>query len=111
MKAPKGFGKKYFTFSSILAYAIQSKIHSIAVKTDYLIKHNLIKESEELDENDPPLVELLPNLIDAKPCHCNLIYKLKIFLTIKAHTFIPRCPYYTTYFAFRRSGIHPPYYL
>jgi hypothetical protein len=23
--------------------------------------------------------------------------------------YIPRCPYYTTYFAFRRTGVHPPF--
>jgi hypothetical protein len=22
--------------------------------------------------------------------------------------FIPRCPYYTTFYAFRRTGVHPP---
>jgi len=109
MKSPKGFGKNYFTFSSILAHAVQNIIQTIAIKVDYLIKNNFLKEDEEIDENDPTLSILTTIQINTKACHCNTIYKLKNLLAIKVYTFIARCPYYTTYFAFRRTGIHPPY--
>ena len=29
-------------------------------------------------------------------------------LVVSLFKFIPRCPYYTTCFAFRRTGVHPP---
>ncbi|MBE0514005.1 hypothetical protein [Sulfurimonas sp.] len=50
----------------------------------------------------------LLHLLFLKPCHCNLFFKRKIRLVLLLNHFIPRCPYYTTYFAFRRTGVHPP---
>ncbi len=44
----------------------------------------------------------------SKPCHCNLFFKRKIRLVLLLNHFIPRCPYYATHFAFRRTGVHPP---
>ncbi len=112
MKSPKGFGKNYFTFAAILAYSVQNIIQSLIIKVDYLLKNNSIKENDELDENDPPL-DILTSLcvVNQKPCHCNYSYKLKALLSLKINHFIPRCQYYTTYFAFRRSGIHPPSFI
>ena len=109
MKSPRGFGKNYFTFSAILAHSVQIKLQS-QVSSIYSILHNKIaKEDEELDENDPPC-DVLETLciLNAKPCHCNCFYKLKTKIALLINTYIPRCPYYTTYFAFRRTGVHPP---
>lgn len=44
-----------------------------------------------------------------KACHCNSIFLRKTKLILALNHFIPRCPYYCTYFAFRRTGIHPPF--
>jgi len=44
-------------------------------------------------------------------CHCNAIFQRKTRLILLLNTFIPRCPYYNTYFAFRRTGVHPPIHL
>lgn len=38
----------------------------------------------------------------------NYFLKIKTKLLVSLFKFIPRCPYYTTYFAFRRTGVHPP---
>lgn len=67
MQLLKGFGKKYFTFSAILATSVK------------------------------------------KACHCNCVYNLKTKLALISYKYIPRCPFYTSYFAFRRSGVHPPF--
>jgi len=110
VKSPKGFGKKYFTFASILAYSIHNTIQSIIVKTDYLLQNSPLKESDTQEENDPPSNLLaLVCITHQKPCHCDCVYKLKSKLSLKINHFIPRCPFYTTYFAFRRTGVHPPY--
>ncbi len=52
-------------------------------------------------------IELFKKVVK-KACHCNKIFLRKTRLILMLNHFIPRCPYYCTYFAFRRSGIHPP---
>ena len=111
MKAPRGFGRRYFTFASILAYSVQNSLHSAMIKTDYLLQNSLAQESNEIDENDPPLDILTPLCLRVTPSHCNSFYRLKTIIILKINHFIPRCQYYTTYFAFRRTGVHPPYFI
>ncbi len=53
-------------------------------------------------------VQTVP-LLEQKPCLCNCFYKRKARLVLLLNHFIPRCPYYNTYFAFRRTGVHPPF--
>ena len=109
MRAPKGFGKRYFTLASILAYSIEKKLQNQTVQITSLFTQRLLSENEEVDEDDPPL-DILNCLrtLNAKPCHCNCYYKLRTRIILKINHFIPRCPYYTTWFAFRRTGVHPP---
>jgi len=113
VRSPKGFGKKYFTFASILAHSIHNTIQALSVKTSYLLEYSTAKESDIKEEDDPPFFELLlvTNIAAKKPCHCNCFYRRKIKLILKQYLFIPRCPYYRTYFAFRRTGVHPPLYI
>jgi hypothetical protein len=109
VKSPKGFGRIYFTFASILAHTVQSNLESIMTKINYLPKTEFTIES--LEEYEPPVDLLTLCVISQKPCHCNCFYKLKTYLSLKINLFIPRCPYCTTYFAFRRTGVHPPYFI
>jgi len=112
MKSPKGFGKRYFTFASILAHSVQTTMQSLVISVEYLLKSSFLKESDDIDEEKPPLEILLPLcILNQKPCHCNYFYKLKTRLSLKINHFIPRCPYYTTCFAFRRTGVHPPLFI
>ena len=46
---------------------------------------------------------------NSKPCHCHFFLTIKSKLMVLLNQFIPRCSYYTVCFAFRRSGIHPPF--
>jgi len=50
-------------------------------------------------------------LVPIKACHCNCYFKLKTRLALLLNHYIPRCPFYCTYFAFRRTGVHPPQYI
>lgn len=111
MRSPKGFGKAYFTLASILAHTVETNIQSTIVKIEYLLKNNFFKEESDLEEDDPPLELSTIPIITTKPCYCNYFYKLKTIAVLKINVFIPRCPYYTTYFAFRRTGVHPPYFI
>jgi len=44
-----------------------------------------------------------------KACHCNKIFLRKTKLILALSLFIPKSSYYYTSFAFRRTGIHPPF--
>lgn len=112
MKSPKGFGKNYFTFASILAHSVESKMQNLLIKAEHTLYNKNLKESDECNEDDPPLEELTLCLQqNSKPCHCDCFYKSITKLAVALFKFIPRCPYYTTYFAFRRTGVHPPQYI
>ena len=113
MKLLNGFGKKYFTLCSIQAYAVAPKLHSVitSYKNHLSTKLSLSSEDEkEEDESPPNLQENLVSvfLLNKKPCHCDCVFKRRTAITVALFKFIPRCPYYDTFFAFRRTGVHPP---
>ncbi len=103
----KGFGKNYFTLSAIQAYSANIKLSADASACLAFLSNPLLcKKEKQVDE--PPSLEPFLLLQNGKPCHCNKIFKLKTRLILLLNHFIPRCPYYTTCFAFRRTGVHPP---
>ncbi|QKF80973.1 hypothetical protein [Halarcobacter ebronensis] len=110
MKSPKGFGKKYFSFASILAHSVQIKIENQITIAKKTLRYSTSKDIDELKEDDPPKllnsISVLTKL--NKPYHCDCAFRKKTKLAVSLFKFIPRCPYYTTYFAFRRTGVHPP---
>lgn len=113
MKLLNGFGKKYFTLCSIQAYAVAPKLHGVitSYKNHLSTKLSLSSEDEkEEDESPPNLQENLVSvfLLNKKPCHCDCVFKRRTALAVALFKFIPRCPYYDTFFAFRRTGVHPP---
>jgi len=106
---PKGFGKNYFTFGAVLAYSVQNKLQSQISSISSYYSTCSVSEDEEIDENDPPIDILVAvEATNTKPCHCNFLFNLKTKIALLINHYIPRCPYYTTYFAFRRTGVHPP---
>ena len=112
MRRPKGFGKTYFSLSAILAYSVTSTMHSQISAFTSSICGIYSKEEEEIKDDDPPykLLELHHFHNDFKPCQCSCFFNHLAQIMLHIHHYIPRCPYYTTYFAFRRTGVHPPYY-
>ncbi len=112
MRRPKGFGKTYFSLSAILAYSVASTMHSQISAFTSSICHIYSNEEEELEDDDPPykLLELHHFHNDFKACQCSCFFNHLAHIMLHIHHYIPRCPYYTTYFAFRRTGVHPPYY-
>ncbi len=108
MKSPLGFGKNYFTMSAILAYSVQSTLNS-QFSSFVSIKERYSSPKQE-DEDEPPddFQDAHLLLLSNKPCHCNRIFKIKARLMLLLHHYIPRCPFYTVCFAYRRTGVHPP---
>lgn len=108
MRAPRGFAKNYFSFASMQAHSVAPKLASRAASTALYLQKSALCENEDLDESPPDEgVEILCEL-NAKPCLCNYFYKLKTKIALLINHYIPRCPYYTVCFAFRRTGVHPP---
>jgi len=109
VKTPKGFGKTYFSLSSILAYSVARTLH--AQQSSFTsLTYSKLSHEEDVDEDDPPS-EILDNHTfhnESKPCQCNCYFNHLAHIKLALHHYIPRCPYYTTYFAYRRTGVHPP---
>jgi hypothetical protein len=109
VKTLKGFGKTYFSLSSILAHSVartqQSQISALTAFVNCRFSHE--KELEE-DESPPEILELHTFNNDFNPCFCSCFFNHLAHIMLHIHHYIPRCPYYTTYFAFRRTGVHPP---
>ena len=109
MKSPRGFGKKYFTFSSMLAHSVVSTLQSRASSAQNYLTDKISSEDDDLDESPPDEIVTILSELSSKPCLCNCHFKLKTKLVLLIHHFIPRCPFYTVCFAFRRTGVHPPF--
>ncbi|MCG3662710.1 hypothetical protein L5F37_04770 [Aliarcobacter butzleri] len=107
-----GFGKKYFSLSSIQAYSVAITLHNIAVscKNHLQIKLQLSSSENEEETVSKGLEQSLLSCfaIKTKPCHCDCLFKRKTALAVRLFRYIPRCPFYCTFFAFRRTGVHPP---
>ncbi|MDR0408650.1 MAG: hypothetical protein LBH45_07040 [Campylobacteraceae bacterium] len=102
---PKGFGKKYFTLSSIQAHSCAVKLHSKLVS----IRPFFAKTAKEPSgKNDPPTE--YGELLDCMDLHycCSFFpkYTQKVSKPKKAF-----CKTHNCYYGFRRSGIHPPKFL
>ncbi|MCF6340299.1 MAG: hypothetical protein L3J10_06075 [Sulfurimonas sp.] len=111
MRSPRGFGKKYFTFSSMLAHSVEVTLQSRESSSKVYIQDKISSQEDSLDESPPDeILEILCEL-NSKPCHCNCYYNLKIKIALLLNHFIPRCPFYTVCFAFRRTGVHPPLFI
>ena len=110
LKSHRGFGKKYFTFASMQAHTVQISLDRMVTVSKSLVYRESNSTDTEEEESPPldPFSPLLINLQDSKPCHCNCLFQNKTALAITLFRFIPRCPYYDTFFAFRRTGVHPP---
>ncbi|HHD84054.1 MAG TPA: hypothetical protein ENK93_04180 [Campylobacteraceae bacterium] len=113
MRAPKGFGKRYFTLAAILAHAVVPRLH--AQQSRFRCSHTrFFGSDEEENEDPPPLEEALfaplcePSPSPSRPCHCNRYFCKRTLLLLKLVKLIPRCTCNCRFFSFRRTGTHPP---
>ena len=69
MKLLNGFGKKYFTLSSILAFAVAPKLHSVTTSFKINLNKKLSNTASEQEEEEPSILlqeVLLSNFIQNK---------------------------------------------
>lgn len=92
----------------MLAHSVAPKLAGEMSAHSFYIYKSTASEDEDLES--PPLDETQLLLLEqqGKPCVCNRFYTLRTKIALLINHYIPRCPYYTPCFAFRRSGVHPP---
>ncbi len=114
MKSPQGFGKKYFTLSSIQAHSVAVTLHGLIISTKNHLNKKL-KISSQDDEDDELSLNLQENVLsllvqNKRPSYCDGIYQRKTSLTGKFFKFITIYTYYTIYFAIKRTLVNFYFY-
>ena len=106
---PKGFGKRYFTLTSIQAHALAPKLHAQTTRESTHLSLNF--ENNDTADEDPPDEELstLVCLLNDKPCHCNCYFNRLTYLIFLRVKFLSTKNCNCRFYSFRRSGTHPPY--
>lgn len=107
MKAPKGFGKRYFTLASVQAHSVAPVQNGVRVSLEscaYTLYCD--RQSDEDPPEAPP--EVLSCLSNDKPCHCNRYARRHTLLTLRACRNKSSCNCNCRYYSFRRTGVHPP---
>jgi len=109
VKSPRGFGRNYFSLSSILAHSVAHKIEANNYAFSLLFP-SLLKLSKE-DDDSPP-IELTVELkrVDKRAksrTYCNCFFKIKARLVLLLN---PQKPllYIIEQGSFCTTGIHPP---
>jgi len=90
MRAPKGFGKRYFTLSAIQAYS--GSVTLQRSQSALVAHHRRISEECDdealLEEDDPLLAEsAAPELPGGgrRPCHCNRHFHRRTCRHLRSH--------------------------
>ncbi len=108
MNIPNGLDKRYFSLSYILEHCIEYTMLSKKSSLTPFLNCNSYHKDKLQEETFPNMLKKFIINISKKACECNCYFTLKTRLMLLLHHYIPRCPYYTTYFAYRRTGVHPP---
>jgi hypothetical protein len=107
LKAPRGFGKRYFTLASIQAHSVESEQNGLRVCLEtYACALHRDRESDE-DPPEEPLTALAC-LAHDKPCHCDCYFRHRTSLTLRERRKKSPCNCNCRFYSFRRTGVHPP---
>ena len=110
MRAPKGFGRNYFSLAAIQAYSSATVLHGETTRT-HTISQQRDRESESEAEADdsPDILECSSQRpVYPRPsgsCHCNCFFRRKTRNTIKNHPLPKR---FQRPFRIANSSISPP---
>ncbi len=107
MRAPRGFGRRYFTLAAIQAYSAGAVQRAAYVCLEnYALTLEQFRESDDDPPDDPP--EALACFQSDKPCHCDCYFRRRTFLTLRGCRKKSGCNCNCRFYSFRRSGVHPP---
>ncbi|GEM_PF-139958 len=89
MRAPKGFGKNYFSLTAIQAYSSRMLLHaehaSLESRRLLRTRGREPEEEEEREEALPAETPPLPSRPLGKNCHCNRYFHLRAATLIRRH--------------------------
>lgn len=91
MRAPKGFGKRYFTLAAIQAHSGHAALQRS--HTGLLARHRTVAEASDdeecAEEDDPLLTETLAQELPGggrrRPCHCNRHFHRRACRHLRRH--------------------------
>jgi len=107
LRAPRGFGKRYFTLASIQAHSVAPAQAGLRVCLEaYAFALMRDRESDEDPPEEP--IEALACLANDKPCHCDRYFRRRTRLTLRACRKKNACNCNCRFYSFRRTGVHPP---
>lgn len=107
MKAPRGFGKRYFTLASIQAHSVAPAQNSLRVCLEaYAVALHRDRESDEEPPEEP--LDALACFTSDKPCHCDCYFRRRTLLTLRTCRKTSACNCNCRFYSFRRTGVHPP---
>jgi hypothetical protein len=109
MRAPRGFGKRYFTLSAIQAYSAVTTLQRRENRT--LAHHGMVSDESDDDaclEEDETTPELTAAELPGgrrRPCHCNLHFHRIACRRLRSHNRPRRA---RNPFRYTRSTLSPP---
>lgn len=110
MRAPKGFGKRYFTLSAIQAYSGSVTLRRCESSTR--AHHRMVSEEADeetaLEEDDPLLLEAIASALPGgrhRPCHCNLHFHRLACRSLRSHK---RPKRFISPYRYTHSTLSPP---
>ncbi|MBE0498646.1 MAG: hypothetical protein IBX43_05315 [Campylobacterales bacterium] len=109
MRSPKGFGKNYFSLSSICAHSSASVLHAQCTAFTHASRNFSF---ETLEEDEEPLIDELELIECSSPRsksssrHCNCYFKRLLYILTQLFKFHPQTFFIHLY---NRSGIAPPF--
>jgi len=107
LKAPRGFGKRYFTLASVLAHTVFVKLQKSQAQISSIFYAYFSNDATE--EDDPPILSQTQCLLLLQnPTLCNCIFTRIAKQALQCAKQIRRSNCNCRYFSFRRSGTHPP---
>jgi len=108
MRAPRGFGKRYFTLSAIQAYSAVTTLERRENRT--LAHHGMVSDESDdacLEEDEAALEPATTELPGGRrrPCHCNLHFHRLACRRLRSHNRPKRA---RNPFRYTRSTLSPP---
>lgn len=110
MRAPKGYGKRYFTLSAIQAFSGAVTLQRRESRT--VAHHRMVSdecdETETSEEDDPLLLEALTAALPGgrrRLCHCNRLFQRRTCAVLRNH---PRPKTLVNPSPYQHSTLSPP---
>ncbi len=110
MRAPKGFGKRYFTLSAVQAYSGGITLHRVesSARAHHRMVSDECDDEDGIEEDDAPTPENVAAALPGgrrRPCLCNLHFHRLSCARLHSHR---RPKRFQSPYRYSRSTLSPP---